>query len=443
MGEEYITSLHNNSSLHVTISDQAAKAYDQKAEYRVFSLFFTPAFKDRLRKWTSDVLVEAWHEKITASEFNAYLGLEIAMSICPMSEIAAFWFQQIRGALALHPPQPPSFDKERDPLWRCRGIMEHFQLQFAEFAVPIGGTPYTSLFPTLRTPLYNTLRAQDVDIEPDTATAMWIAMAGHQTQTLRSPTGHRLVVSDNFYTRHTLLKFTDVAAAVARVGVGERGSWELVAAVDPEPGWEEKKKAHQKTQRRIAKAYRTEYKPAILQAQRAGYIVDMDRKVVIFYANDLKATPSALTMASTSQEAVFCCPGTYPIQRWTDDRMLHRKISMAPTVIAAYNLCMNAVDRVDQLRSTNPIRRREKRLGMAMITWLMHLAIVNAQTLINAVQPDAAKGVSLREFKRRIADVLTSSEKQNKRRREMQQKKRATEILEEIVGMDTSLHMRP
>ncbi|GMF51834.1 unnamed protein product [Phytophthora fragariaefolia] len=208
---------------------------------------------------------------------------------------------------------------------------------------------YTNLFPTLRTPLYNILQAVDVAIEPETATAMWIAMTGHQTRTLRSPTGHRLVVSDNFYIRHTfaqaLLQFTDgemhllgavcinlvdkrnkvaVVAAVARVGAGEWGTWELVAAVGPEPEWEVKKKAHQNAQRRLAKAKRTQYEPATVQANRAGYVVYMDRNVDIFYTNDLKATPSALTLPSSSPEAVFCCHSTYPIQRWTEDRMLHR-----------------------------------------------------------------------------------------------------------------------
>ncbi|KAJ8575383.1 hypothetical protein ON010_g3829 [Phytophthora cinnamomi] len=197
MGGEYIISLHNNSSHHVPTSGQVAKAYDQKAE---------------LRNGASDVLVEAGHITITASEFNAYFGLEIAMSIYPMSEIAEFW--------------------EHHALNHCRALYE-----------PV---------PTLRTPLYNTLWARDVDIEPDSATAMWIAMAGHQTETLRSTTGHRLVVSDNFYSHHTsakaLLQFTDcemhllgtvrinlvdkwnkpaVAAAVARVGAGGggMGSW--------------------------------------------------------------------------------------------------------------------------------------------------------------------------------------------------------------------------
>ncbi|KAK1931858.1 hypothetical protein P3T76_012790 [Phytophthora citrophthora] len=71
------------------------------------------------------------------------------MTICPMNDIAEFWsesrflgqaafietvsrnrFQQIRGGLTLHPLEQLSFDKERDPLWRSRGVMEHFQKQF-------------------------------------------------------------------------------------------------------------------------------------------------------------------------------------------------------------------------------------------------------------------------------------------------------------------------
>ncbi|KUF95983.1 Bifunctional epoxide hydrolase 2 [Phytophthora nicotianae] len=325
---------------------------------------------------------------------------------------------------------------------------------------------YTRLFPSLRTPLYNTLRSDDVSIEATSATAMWIAMAGHQTQSFRSPTGHRLVVSDNFYTRHTfaqaLLKFTDgemhllgtvrinlvdkwnkpaVSAAIGRVDAGNRGSWELVAAVNPEPGWEAKQKGHQKRQRGVAKAKQTAFEPTIVQAQNAGYIIYKDRKVVIFYTNDLKATPSERSLPSTSPEAVYCCHGTYPIQRWTEDRMLHREIFMAPTVISAYNLCMNAVDRVDQLRSTNPTRRREKRLGMTIFTWMMDLAVINAHTLLTTVRPTATQGLALREFKRRIAEVLTSGERQNKTRRASQKKKRARETLDEIVGIDSSIHM--
>ncbi|KAG6954941.1 hypothetical protein JG687_00011499 [Phytophthora cactorum] len=87
--------------------------------------------------------------------------------------------------------------------------------------------------------------------------------------------------------------------------------------------------------------------------------------------------------------------------------MLHRKVFMAPTPIAAYN-------RVDQLRSTNPIRRGEKRLGTTMCTWLIDIAIINSHTQLNTVRPAGVSGLELREFKRRLADSLTKAEKRNK-----------------------------
>ncbi|ETP37147.1 hypothetical protein F442_15026 [Phytophthora nicotianae P10297] len=239
IAERYMSSLRAQSSLHVAIGDQVTNTYDAKAENGVFSVFFTAAFKDRLRKWTSGVLLAGGHSKVSESEFNAYLGLEIGMSICPMNEIAEFWsdrrflgqpafietmsrngFKQIRVVLTFHLPTVPGFDKERDPLWRCRNMMDHFQKRFAEFAVPVGvssldemtvrtkartraksflpskpdkygvrfyavvgwsslyvhsvwnnssgnrkpSTPaerFTSLFPTLRSPLRNTLDAED------------------------------------------------------------------------------------------------------------------------------------------------------------------------------------------------------------------------------------------------------------------------------------------
>ncbi|ETM98514.1 hypothetical protein PPTG_24601 [Phytophthora nicotianae INRA-310] len=107
----------------------------------------------------------------------------------------------------------------------------------------------------------------------------------------------------------------------------------------------EKQKKHPTNQRRLPKAQRTTYEPVIVQAEKAGYVIYKDK-----------------------------------------DRMMHRRVFMAPTIIAAYNFCMNAVDRVDQLRSINPIRRREKRLSMTMFTWLMDIAIINAHTLVKTIR---------------------------------------------------------
>ncbi|KAF4136910.1 hypothetical protein GN958_ATG13900 [Phytophthora infestans] len=50
IAEQYIVALKDQSSLHVAIADQVSKAYDNNAEYGVFSLFFTAALKESLRK---------------------------------------------------------------------------------------------------------------------------------------------------------------------------------------------------------------------------------------------------------------------------------------------------------------------------------------------------------------------------------------------------------
>ncbi|KAJ8508600.1 hypothetical protein ON010_g18855 [Phytophthora cinnamomi] len=137
---------------------------------------------------------------------------------------------------------------------------------------------YTEVFPSLRSSLYNTLSRPEINIDPKSATALWVAMAGHQSKTFRSPSGHRLLVLDNFYTRHTYASaieaFTDgevrllgtarmnlvdrfnkfaLEPAVERISQQELGSWELVAAVDPE-----------KKQKKRQKHLQTEYMPSTL-----------------------------------------------------------------------------------------------------------------------------------------------------------------------------------
>ncbi|ETI48014.1 hypothetical protein F443_07856 [Phytophthora nicotianae P1569] len=57
-----------------------------------------------------------------------------------------------------------------------------------------------------------------------------------------------------------------------------------------------------------------------------------------------------------------------------------------------------------------------------MFTWMMDVAILNAYTLIKTTRPSAVEVLSTRKFKPRIAYILTSNEKQNKRRREVEAK---------------------
>ncbi|KAE8888356.1 hypothetical protein PF001_g20122 [Phytophthora fragariae] len=67
---------------------------------------------------------------------------------------------------------------------------------------------------------------------------------------------------------------------------------------------------------------------------------------------------------------------------------------------------MNGVDRVDQLRSTNPTRRKEQRLSMSLLTWVLDLSIINGFALMKEIETGPAAPRTLREFKRRVCESL-------------------------------------
>ncbi|ETI36577.1 hypothetical protein L914_16678 [Phytophthora nicotianae] len=76
--EQYIASLKTKA---VFTSRQQTKWLKHTTIARSMALFFTAALEERLRKWTSDVLIGTGHAATTNMEFNAYLGLEFATAI--------------------------------------------------------------------------------------------------------------------------------------------------------------------------------------------------------------------------------------------------------------------------------------------------------------------------------------------------------------------------
>ncbi|KAK1935571.1 hypothetical protein P3T76_010266 [Phytophthora citrophthora] len=109
-------------------------------------------------------------------------------------------------------------------------------------------------------------------------------------------------------------------------------------------------------------------------AANAGYIVFRDKLTVTFYTNDLAGTLAQRVLAGDSREVIYLCRNFAPHQRWTGDQVLQLKTFQVPAMVAAYDLFMNGVDRVDQLRSTNTIRRKEKRVSMSIPTWALDRA---------------------------------------------------------------------
>lgn len=64
--------------------------------------------------------------------------------------------------------------------------------------------------------------------------------------------------------------------------------------------------------------------------------------------------------------------------RWTEESVAGKTYFNVPAIIVAYNIFMNAVDVMDQLRANNMTRRREKRLSMSMFGFVVDLAVHNA-----------------------------------------------------------------
>jgi hypothetical protein len=108
------------------------------------------------------------------------------------------------------------------------------------------------------------------------------------------------------------------------------------------------------------------------------------------------------------EEAIKLCRGVAKLHRWTGTEVLNRSSFLVPAPIIAYNMFMNGVDRMDQLRSTNITQRREKRLYMTMFTMCLDLAIHQAYCLYNATHPNVneRKHKCLQSFKQQVAIFL-------------------------------------
>ncbi|GMF18251.1 unnamed protein product [Phytophthora fragariaefolia] len=400
----YLASFQDGLGLHLVMETKIKRAFENDWFNGLFVLFVTSALRRSILGWTSEKLEAHGHHPLTDSELNVYSGLEIAMNICPLNAIADYWstdrflgqtafmetmtrdrFQRIRGELQFHPPDAVTFAMVRDPLYRCRGLLQHFQKRFAETAVPV----VSDSFYTCHT------YARAVEVFPDGEV--------------------RLLGSVRMNLVNRFNQFA-LEPAVQRDATQERGSWELVAAVDPEENYKQNP-------------------PPTIKSEKAAEALENGVHA------DTYGTMSTCWLPSTSPEAVFLCHGTVPIMRWTGDTVMHRNALVAPALVAAYNQCVNAVDRVNQLRSTNPTRRREKRLHILVFTWLLDLSIINAYALYRHLSDSTSTSATLREFKRNIADAFTRNEKAAKYQRDRRQRKRQTDGLDDAVDSDESLHV--
>lgn len=114
----------------------------------------------------------------------------------------------------------------------------------------------------------------------------------------------------------------------------------------------------------------------------AGFVIFQDRKDDIFFT-DLCETPSQLYLPGETEEAKELVPDMQPVYLWMVEENLNRTTVEVPGIVAAYNNFMNSVDRMDQLRAGPPTKRREKRVNMSLITWIIDISVNNGFALYN------------------------------------------------------------
>jgi hypothetical protein len=294
-------------------------------------------------------------------------------------------------------------------------------------------------------------------------------MLAHPSKKKPDPSGKRVMYMDNFYTRHrlgqVLKKMTDgevritgtcrtnlvnkvnlvgVKKAIAALESEPRGSWALVRAYDDEENEEftepasKKRKRQSGASKKSSKSQKTRDKGSRKKQRdddedddigdeteeersvrtcdkepnnpvpNAGYIIFKDRKTVVFYSNDLASTPPEwFCLGKDREDCIACVHGLAPLPRWTDDSVMNRCVFQVPAVVVAYNLFMNAVDRMDQRRPSNPCMRKERRLSQSIFSAILDFACNNGYAIGCTVSSSYKDKVSFREYKRRVAEQLT------------------------------------
>jgi hypothetical protein len=150
------------------------------------------------------------------------------------------------------------------------------------------------------------------------------------------------------------VKFTNVDAtnrhylskAIELMKDASRGTWMLVHAFNKNPEYDRLHNQHSSQQKRLSNNNtRVAFVPPLDSiAEKAGYIVFKDSKVVIFYTNDLMENPPEPMLQGTDDRAVQCVGG---LAHWTGVENLHRTDFLVATPIVAYNMFMNGVDCMD------------------------------------------------------------------------------------------------
>jgi hypothetical protein len=156
---DYVKQLWDAADLHILQPGEVREAMGGSTpELSLFHLFLSRNFLDAVWRWTNESLEKKGRKRCTKIEFNAYIGLEMGMSLMKFNDIQKYWssgcflghdtfrstmsrdrFKQIRGCVCFSSPSFYDADEANaDPLWTCRTLLDNFIKKCAAVAVPVG-----------------------------------------------------------------------------------------------------------------------------------------------------------------------------------------------------------------------------------------------------------------------------------------------------------------
>ena len=143
------------------------------------------------------------------------------------------------------------------------------------------------------------------------------------------------------------------------------GSWALVKAYNKDENVAKLCNQHNKNQKDLPKTQKCTFEsPLTNLADKSGFIIFKDKKIVIFYTNDLAFTPSRDLLLRRSDEAEKAVNFLGIICWWTGNESLTQTEFLVPNVIVACNKFIGGIDRLDQIRAAVNYQNKEQRLDL-------------------------------------------------------------------------------
>ncbi|POM76208.1 Hypothetical protein PHPALM_6582 [Phytophthora palmivora] len=242
-------------------------------------------------------LIQSGVPIVSLREFNAYIGLEIATSICSLNRLRNYWSTN---------------DLYGHPLF-CSTMQRDL---FLGMRAALTLRPIDTVPEELNSKKTRSAERTYIASKPDKYSVRFYALVDWKTLYVY---GLFDSGSDNSTVPGHLERYTAVfpelrrslAASNSGAKSAAQGSWKLVAAIDTADNLRDLEKVNKQSQKHLKKVQKTPFVSPRHRSPHAGYIAFCDKKIMLFYTNDLAATPSAnvldgRTLGHVSSDEAFC-----------------------------------------------------------------------------------------------------------------------------------------